>query len=191
MTFVQSFVAHRSIALATILMAALMPGSLDSQQPTKEYIYLGSRVIAVEVPQYKIVNKNSGKVLDVQGVSQSNTALIQQWDYLGGANQQWQLVAVDSMSTYYKIVSKNSGKVLDVQGVSTANGALVQQYDYLAGANQQWQLVAVDSTYYRIVNKNSGKVLDVQGISTANGALIQQWDYLGGDNQKWQLVAVQ
>ena len=135
---------------------------------------------------YKIANKLSGKVLDVTNLSTSDGALIQQWDWWGGDNQQWQLVPVDS--TYYRIVSKLSGKVLDVQNVSTSNGALIQQWDWLGGANQQWQPVAVDSTYDRVVSKLSGKVLDVQGVSTSNGALIQQWDWLGGGNQQWQLV---
>jgi hypothetical protein len=37
---------------------------------------------------YKIVNANSGKVLDVQNGATGLGALIQQWDWLGGANQQ-------------------------------------------------------------------------------------------------------
>jgi hypothetical protein len=62
---------------------------------------------------------------------------------VGGANQQWQLVPIDSGG--YKIVSKLSGKVLDVRGgnEATGNGFPIQQWDYLGGANQQWQLVPV------------------------------------------------
>ena len=136
---------------------------------------------------YEIVNKNSGKVLDVQGASTANGAGIQQWDYVGGNNQKWQLVGVNTQ--YYEIVSVNSGKVLDVRSASTANGALIQQWDYLGAANQHWQLVPVDSSgNYEVVNKNSGRALDAQGVSVSNGALIQQWNYLGGNNQEWQLV---
>ena len=51
-------------------------------------------MIPVDSVNYRIVSKYSGKVLDVLGVSQANGALIQQYDYLGGANQQWQLVPV-------------------------------------------------------------------------------------------------
>jgi hypothetical protein len=45
---------------------------------------------------YMIVSKLSGKVLDVRGGSgaTANGLPIQQWDYLAGANQQWQLVPV-------------------------------------------------------------------------------------------------
>jgi hypothetical protein len=140
---------------------------------------------------YEIVNKNSGKVLDVFNDSTSDGALIQQWDYSGTANQQWQLVPVDNSGMYYEIVSENSGKVLDVFNDSTSNGAVIQQWDYSGTANQQWQLVPVDkSGNYEIVSKNSGKVLDVLDVSSLDGALIQQWDYWGGDNQKWQLVPI-
>jgi parallel beta-helix repeat protein len=146
-------------------------------------------VSATQVAYYKVVNKNSGKVLDVTGISSNNGALIQQYDYLGGNNQQWQLTAVNG--NYFEVVNRNSGKVLDVQGVSVNNGALIQQYDYLGGANQQWQLVPLDSAgNYEIVNKNSGKALDVQGSSTSDSALTEQSTYVGGANQQWQLVPV-
>jgi parallel beta-helix repeat protein len=141
---------------------------------------------------YEIANKNSGKALDVADLSTANGAAIHQWDYVGGANQQWQLVAISGGQSYYEIVNRNSGKVLDVIGVSPNNGALLQQWQYSSSANQQWQLVPVDASgNYQVVNRNSGKALDVQWQSTINGALVQQWDYAGGDNQKWQLVPVQ
>jgi hypothetical protein len=135
---------------------------------------------------YEIVNRGSGKALDVHGESTADGAGVEQWDFWNGPNQLWQLVPVDSV--YYRIVSLGSGKVLDVTGMSTGNGAGIEQWSYWAGSNQQWQLVPTDSGYYRIVSKNSGKVLDVNGQSTSNGAAIQQWDFWGGFNQQWQLV---
>jgi O-glycosyl hydrolase len=44
---------------------------------------------------YKIINVNSGKSLDVEGVSTSNGAAIQTWAYNGGNNQQWQFNQVE------------------------------------------------------------------------------------------------
>ncbi|HEX4206211.1 MAG TPA: RICIN domain-containing protein [Ktedonobacteraceae bacterium] len=139
---------------------------------------------------YKLVNQNSSKVLDVTNKSTSNGAVIQQWDYVGGANQQWQLVDVGN--GYDKVVNRNSGLVLDVTNGSTSNGAVIQQWAFTGGggANQKWQVVDVGGGYDKIVNQNSGKVLDVTNKSTSNGAVIQQWDYVGGVNQKWQLVPV-
>ena len=43
---------------------------------------------------YEIVNRASGKSLDVTVGSSNDGAVMQQWSYLGGGNQQWQFVAV-------------------------------------------------------------------------------------------------
>jgi Ricin-type beta-trefoil lectin domain-like len=43
---------------------------------------------------FRIVNKNSLKVLDVAGCSLSNGANVQQWDWTGGDCQLWQLNVV-------------------------------------------------------------------------------------------------
>jgi chitinase len=139
---------------------------------------------------YKIVNQNSGLALDVTNQSTSNGAVVQQWDYVGGANQQWQLISVGG--GYDEIVNRNSGLALDVTNQSTSNGAVIQQWAYTGngGANQKWQVVDVGSGYDKIVNQNSSKVLDVTNHSTSNGAVIQQWDYVGGSNQQWSLQQV-
>ncbi|MBC7935140.1 MAG: Ig-like domain-containing protein [Rhizobacter sp.] len=48
---------------------------------------------------YKLTNVNSGKSLDVEGVSTSNGANIQVWaDNGGGFNQQWQFIQVESVA---------------------------------------------------------------------------------------------
>ena len=134
---------------------------------------------------YDVRAKNSGKVLDVAGISLFNGAVVQQWDYWGGDNQKWLISSVGN--GYYKILAKHSGKSLDVTGISPYNGAVIEQWDYWGGDNQLWELTPVENGYYRITSKHSGKVLDVTGISPYAGAVIQQWDYWGGDNQKWRL----
>lgn len=42
---------------------------------------------------YKVVNKNSGKVLDIPGASTMNGTKIQQWSYTGADNQLFFFVA--------------------------------------------------------------------------------------------------
>jgi glucosylceramidase len=54
---------------------------------------------------YKIINLNSGKALDVEGVSTSNGANIHVWTYVAGSNQQWQFNQVEA--TAKNGVSKN------------------------------------------------------------------------------------
>ena len=40
---------------------------------------------------YDIINRYSGKSVDVPGWSNANGALIQQWDHTNGTNQRFQL----------------------------------------------------------------------------------------------------
>ena len=90
---------------------------------------------------YEIVNRASGKCLDVQGQSLANGALVQQWGCWGGANQLWKLVSVET--GYYQIVNKNSGKCLDVKGQSLANGAQLQQWACWSGGNQRFRMTDI------------------------------------------------
>lgn len=137
---------------------------------------------------YKIVNRLSGKALDVKDNSTANGARIQQWDYSGGLNQQWS--RVDVGSGYFKVLARSTGKALDVVDNSTANGAQIQQWDYSGGLNQQWQFVDLGTGYFKIIVRSTGKALDDTNNSTANGTIMQQWDYVGGTNQQWSLVQV-
>ena len=139
--------------------------------------------------QFQILNRLSGKVLDVTGFSTSNGTVIQQYSYLGNVNQKWSLVSVGNGA--YAIMSLWNGKVLDVTGYSTADGTVIQQWDYLGASNQQWTLNPVGGGYYAITNVLTGKVLDMAGYSLSNGGLLQQWDYLGGPNQQWQITNLQ
>jgi Mg2+/Co2+ transporter CorB len=86
---------------------------------------------------FEIINRLSGKVLDDTGSSTWNGTVIQQWDYLGNPNQQWQFVPLVS----YNIKNVLSNLVLDVRGRSTANGASIQQWASNGNLQQQWQAV--------------------------------------------------
>ncbi|WP_116511416.1 RICIN domain-containing protein [Micromonospora sp. B006] len=137
---------------------------------------------------YVLVNRNSGKALDLYNQATNDGARITQWTRNDGAWQQWQFV--DSGGGYYRLRSRHSGKVLDVTGASTANGAAVVQWTDHGGTNQQFRLADSDSGYVRLINRNSNKVMEVQNASTADGGNIVQYDDWNGANQQWQLVRV-
>ena len=50
--------------------------------------------MAVSGGYYKLVNRNSGKVLDVVNNSVADGTIVDQWTDNGGANQQWTFLAV-------------------------------------------------------------------------------------------------
>jgi len=136
---------------------------------------------------YVLVNRTSGKALDVYNLATTDGARITQWTRNDGAQQQWQFV--DSGGGYYRLKSKHSGKVLDVSGRSTADGGAIVQWTDNNAANQQFSMQDIDG-YIQLINRNSGKALEVQGASTADGATIVQYTDWNGANQQWQLVQV-
>ncbi|MEU8167111.1 endo-1,4-beta-xylanase [Micromonospora sp. NPDC049004] len=137
---------------------------------------------------YVLVNRNSGKALDVYERATTDGARIDQWARNDGAWQQWQFV--DSGGGYYRLKSRNSGKVLDVYNFSTADSAAIVQWSDGNGTNQQFRLAESSGGYLRLINRNSGKAVEVQGASTADGGNIVQYADWGGNNQQWQLVRV-
>jgi Glycosyl hydrolase family 62/Ricin-type beta-trefoil lectin domain-like len=137
---------------------------------------------------YVLVNRNSGKALDVFNLATNDGARITQWTRNDGNQQQWQFV--DSGGGFYRLKSKHSGKVLDVFNFSTADGGAIVQWADGNGTNQQFSLLDSDSGYVRLINRNSGKALEVQGAATTDGANIVQFTNWNGANQQWQLVRV-
>ncbi|MDX2857355.1 non-reducing end alpha-L-arabinofuranosidase family hydrolase, partial [Streptomyces scabiei] len=137
---------------------------------------------------YVLVNRNSGKALDVHNRATDDGARITQWTRNDQAQQQWQFV--DSGGGYYRVKSRHSGKVLDVHNLSTANGGSIVQWADLNGTNQQWRLADSSDGHVRLIARHSGKALEVQGAGTADNANVVQYDDWGGTNQQWQLVKV-
>ena len=135
---------------------------------------------------YVLVNRNSGKVLDLFNRATNDGARIAQWSRNDGAWQQWQFV--DAGGGFYRVRSRHSGKVLQFDGGSTANGAgLVQWTDQNTQA-QHFRLADSTGGYVRLISRISGKAVDVFNFSTADGANVVQWTDLNGANQQWQLV---
>ncbi len=173
----------RLARMVTLLVAVLLSGAATAVNPAP------SAAATVDTSAwYVLVNRNSGKALDVYGLATNDGARITQWTRNDGANQQWQFV--DSGGGYYRLKARHSGKVLDVFDFSTADGAAIVQWADGNGTNQQFRLADSDSGYVRLLNRNSGKAVEVQNASTSDGANIVQYADWGGANQQWQLVRV-
>jgi endo-1,4-beta-xylanase len=136
---------------------------------------------------YVLVNRNSGKTVDVYNLATNDGARIAQWSRNDGSQQQWQFV--DSGGGYYRLKSRLSGKVLDVHSWSGADGAAIVQWTDNNAANQQFSIQDIDG-YIQLINRNSGKAIEVQGASTADGGNIVQYADWNGANQQWQLVRI-
>ncbi|NKZ06678.1 glycosyl hydrolase [Actinomadura latina] len=172
---------RRRSRLAAAVAAALGIGMLVAVNPAP------AEAATVDTGAwYVLVNRNSGKALDVYGASTGDGARVDQWTRNDGANQQWQFV--DSGGGFYRLKARHSGKVLDVAGASTADGAAIQQWTDHGGANQQFRLADSDAGHVRLISRSSGKAVEVQGASTADGGNVVQYTDWGGANQQWEMV---
>lgn len=90
----------------------------------------------------KLLNKASGKALDVMANGTSNGTWIQVWEDVDGESQQWKLVTMSP--TYKKLLHIMSGKVLDVVDMGVENGTPAQIWEDVEGENQQWKLVSTE-----------------------------------------------
>jgi chitinase len=135
---------------------------------------------------YRLVNKLTGKCLDIANQSGADGATIHQWACHSGTSQQWVMEPTDS--GYARFTSRHTGKVLDIAEVSTADGARLHQWGWVGGANQQFKPVSLGNGYYRLEARHSGKVLDVLNCwSSGDGTILQQWTWSNNDCQQFRM----
>ncbi|TBL45346.1 MULTISPECIES: family 43 glycosylhydrolase [unclassified Micromonospora] len=121
---------------------------------------------------YRITNRNSGQVIDVQSPNLNDLAVIGQWTSNGNTWQQWRFL--DAGNGNVRLQSVNSGKCVDINNFSTADGAQVIQYTCHSGLNQVFNWRPTGDGYHHLVNINSSKCLNVVGGSTTAGAALEQ-----------------
>ncbi|GIG41649.1 hypothetical protein Cph01nite_34110 [Cellulomonas phragmiteti] len=120
----------------------------------------------------RVVNRASGKVMDVQSPNRDDLAVVGQWASNGQPWQRWQVT--DAGGGYVTLRSVHSGRCLDVSGASTADGGRLIQYTCHGGANQQFSWRSTGDGYEQLVNRGSGRCVGVVGASTADGAALEQ-----------------
>ncbi|WP_340384994.1 family 43 glycosylhydrolase [Streptomyces sp. SS7] len=136
---------------------------------------------------YTLVNRNSGKCLDVEGGATADGTNIFQWTCNGGTNQKWKIEDLGDDTS--RLVSVATGKVADIAGCASADGTDIRQWSWLNNKCQRFRLVfTATGDYVRIVNESTGKVADVADCGTANGTDVRQWTWLDNTCQQWRLV---
>jgi hypothetical protein len=94
---------------------------------------------------YFIKNKLCGNVIDIQGASTNDGALLDAYPQKSSANanQLWQFYRDPAGSGYCFISCKLNGNVIDIQRASSAPGARLDAYPMKSSqnANQLWRVV--------------------------------------------------
>jgi hypothetical protein len=122
------------LALLAIAMTAIVACQLPWQGSTESTCFSIDGV-------FEIMNRASGKVLDVPNGAQGDGVQIIQYTAHGSQNQHWHFVSVDG--DYFEIVNEASGKVLDVPDGAQGDGVQIIQYTAHGSQNQHWQLIEV------------------------------------------------
>ncbi|GGU54515.1 glycosyl hydrolase family 95 catalytic domain-containing protein [Lentzea flava] len=141
--------------------------------------------VSLQSGWFRLVNRRSGKVLDVTGAGSGDGAKVIQWTWSGSTNQQWQLASNADGSA--RLVARHSGRVLTSPGGS-AQGAQLEQWTDTGGDHQWWKVVDAGGGYVQLVNVRTGWYADVDGGSQTDGAKVIQWPANGATNQQWQIV---
>jgi hypothetical protein len=144
--------------------------------------------------KYILVNRNSGKVMEVAGGSSAAGTNVRQATNKGSDYQQWNVTPVSTRIggdfSYFTITAVNSGKSLDVYNWSLDNGGNIVIWDDAKGGNQQWYLEYSEDGWFYIRSRHSALCLDVNNASIANGASVVQWEKNGGTSQQWKFIPV-
>ncbi|NUR03550.1 MAG: ricin-type beta-trefoil lectin domain protein [Streptomyces sp.] len=138
--------------------------------------------------QYVLVNKNSGKYLEIPSGSTTAGTAADQWQNTAYTCQLFTFQSAGSGA--WNIRNVNSNLNLDIQGSSSTAGAAVIQNTASAANSQKWTLTDAGGGYYKLQNVNSALVAGVAQSSTANGAAVIQWGSAGLDDQLWKIVRV-
>jgi len=133
MRVVVGALAATVILSSTVIVSLATPAAADPFQPKYTQAYGGGVMC-----------------MDVTGVSFSNGARIQQYQCLGGGNQQWSWR--NSASPWFRreLVVAHSNKCLDVPNGVYYNGAPLQQYTCTGGREQAWKTSGCSYGWCRI-----------------------------------------
>ncbi|GHU67457.1 hypothetical protein FACS189413_02260 [Bacteroidia bacterium] len=176
-----------------------MPGGTGYQQGQSNAervvnITWGDDIQAVINGTYVLINRNSGKAMEVAGGLSNAGTKVRQNSYTGAKYQQWNVTPVDSRVggdfSYFTFSAVHSGKTLDVANWSLMNGGAIQVWNDDKNASQQWYLEYVEDGWFYIRNRHSAQCVEVANSSTAQNATIQQQDVKGKTNQQWRFLPV-
>jgi hypothetical protein len=138
--------------------------------------------------KYRLTNRKSGKVLEVEGHSHDDSHKLQAFKWTNGGHQQWNITSVGN--GYYVLVCQDSGKALNVPGGQTGEGVVLQQANVNKNnPSERWKIEKVPDAqggnFYTLTSLASGKVMAVKGDN--DGSPVIQTDGKNTPEQQWKI----
>jgi autotransporter-associated beta strand protein len=157
----------------------------------------GSDVPPAVCGRYAVVNRKSGKVMEVPDASTSDGVQLDLSTYRGANNQLWDIYPIGSTNgigatngdlSYFTMRAVHDEKAADDINWSYKNGNAISQWGSGGNSVDQWFFEYAGNGYFYIRNRWSGLCLDATDDALANGGRIIQWAANGKSNQQWRLI---
>ncbi|OGX84720.1 hypothetical protein BEN48_03025 [Hymenobacter glacialis] len=135
---------------------------------------------------YGIINRGSGRSLDVASASPTSGAAAVQWEFTHAPSQQWRFVPLRAGSEYYRIEARHSKQCLTVSKAGESMALL--QRPFQGSAEQQWRLVpAGPAGSFQLENKSENRTAALASADKFNGTPVLAQKSNGRASQQWRL----
>ena len=159
-----------------LLLCLLLPFLASAQTP----------FVPDERAYYGLIDRGSGRCLDVAGASPAGGAAAVQWEFTHAPSQQWRFVPIRVGGEYYRIEARHSGQCLTVERPGE-NAPLVQR-PFQGGEPQQWRLVpAGPAGSFQLENRSEGRGAALAAPDKFNGTPVVAQQASGRATQQWRL----
>lgn len=112
------------------------------------------------------------------------------WQYVGGANQKWEVT--NPAGSWLRLTPTHAvSKALDVDAAGSANGTKIHQWAWYNNSAQHWAISRTDGNWLRFTPEcASGSCLEVSGDDNqfGNGSIVQLWQFTGAQDQQWRFA---
>ena len=145
-----------------------------------------SSFVPDERAYYGLIDRGSGRCLDVASASTASGAAAVQWEFTHASSQQWRFVPVRQGSEYYRIEARHSGQCLTV--ATAGEGTALVQRPFQGSAEQQWRLVPAGPVgSFQLENKSEARVAALAASEKFNGTPVVAQKGNGRATQQWRL----
>ncbi len=135
---------------------------------------------------YGLIDRGSGRCLDVAGAGTSAGDAAVQWEFTHAGSQQWRFVPVGVGSDYFRIEARHSTQCLTVD--KPGEGVPLVQRPFQGGLGQQWRLVpAGPAGSFLLENRLENRVAALAASDKFNGTPVQAQKANGRASQQWHL----
>ena len=140
---------------------------------------------------YGVINRSSGRCLDVARAATASGAPLVQWEFTHAPNQQWRLVPIQAGGEYYRLEARHSGLCLTLEtsptAVPDAPTPLVQR-PFAGGLGQQWRLTPAGPIgTFQLECRLDGRVATLAAADKFNNTAVVATRPAGRASQQWRL----